>query len=162
MRRCDRCGGLLSVGQPGRHWACSPVCPKCVRRVGPAGENCECRTDDPVPVAAVAVVTDHQLFHADPESSAPAKRRKRPQLHPADVDRIDDDDRWRMISTRRGVDGVAHLIVSGGADGASAGVLCGQLVGRALSLDGARPPACPVCLRRRVDGKPQPSRRRRR
>lgn len=41
MRRtvpaCAVCGDALTVGQPGRHWSCSPTCPNCHRPVGPDG-----------------------------------------------------------------------------------------------------------------------------
>lgn len=42
---CDVCGLRMVVGQRGRHWTCSPVCPGCHRPVGPDDRNCECPLD---------------------------------------------------------------------------------------------------------------------
>lgn len=36
---CDRCGGGMVCGQPGRHWMCCDVCPKCYTAISPTGKH---------------------------------------------------------------------------------------------------------------------------
>ena len=43
---CSVCGLPMVLGQPGRHWICSPVCDGCHRPVGPNDENCLCPAGD--------------------------------------------------------------------------------------------------------------------
>ena len=78
------------------------------------------------------------------------QRRAKIKVHPDHAERVDDDPRWRMIATRRGVDPVAHLVVIDHvALGLTAVALCGRVRGRGLELCGTRPTACPLCLVRR-------------
>lgn len=42
LPHCDRCGGQMACGQPGRHWMCCDECAGCHRPVGIKGENCHC------------------------------------------------------------------------------------------------------------------------
>jgi hypothetical protein len=110
--------------------------------------------NDPTQPASPVGAHGH-LFDPEPYGGAPKPKLQKPQWYPDDVRLVDDDPRWRVFtSTRRGVDGYAHIATSVSALVIPLCTLDGTKhwgeMGRPLTLDGARVAACPACWERRA------------